>query len=113
MIIHDFKVLTIVLVVLQGVFHGIQNFIMEASYMSTIGLAPGFGDKTVIIQVKHVIVQGNKSSSSHVRTQHLHNYAYLRIHEYNLQPTCSYIEFDLQESSKTKYYLMKMYTCKC
>ncbi|XP_060558899.1 glutamate dehydrogenase, mitochondrial-like isoform X2 [Ruditapes philippinarum] len=34
----------------RGVFHGIQNFIMEASYMSMVGLTPGFGDKTVIIQ---------------------------------------------------------------
>ncbi|XP_052786817.1 glutamate dehydrogenase, mitochondrial-like [Mya arenaria] len=34
----------------RGVFHGIQNFIMEASYMSMVGLAPGFADKTVIIQ---------------------------------------------------------------
>lgn len=34
----------------RGVFHGIQNFIMEASYMSMVGLTPGFADKTVIIQ---------------------------------------------------------------
>lgn len=34
----------------RGLFHGVQNFIMEASYMSMVGLTPGFGDKTVIIQ---------------------------------------------------------------
>lgn len=34
----------------RGVYHGIQNFIMEASYMSMVGLTPGFKDKTVIIQ---------------------------------------------------------------
>lgn len=34
----------------RGLFHGIQNFIMEASYMSMVGLTPGFTDKTVIIQ---------------------------------------------------------------
>lgn len=47
---------------LQGVFHGIQNFIMEASYMSMIGLTPGFADKTVIIQVTYywyiIIING-------------------------------------------------------
>ncbi|XP_013381932.1 glutamate dehydrogenase, mitochondrial isoform X1 [Lingula anatina] len=34
----------------RGVYHGIQNFINESSYMSTIGLTPGFKDKTFIIQ---------------------------------------------------------------
>lgn len=34
----------------RGVFHGIENFINEASYMSMIGLMPGFGDKTFVIQ---------------------------------------------------------------
>ena len=35
----------------QGVYHGIENFVMEASYMSMIGLTPGFNDKTFIVQV--------------------------------------------------------------
>ncbi|XP_063047126.1 glutamate dehydrogenase 1a [Engraulis encrasicolus] len=34
----------------RGVFHGIENFVMEASYMSQLGLTPGFGDKTFVIQ---------------------------------------------------------------
>uniref|UniRef100_UPI00358FE109 glutamate dehydrogenase, mitochondrial-like isoform X2 n=1 Tax=Myxine glutinosa TaxID=7769 RepID=UPI00358FE109 len=34
----------------RGIFHGIENFINEATYMGTIGLTPGFGDKTFIIQ---------------------------------------------------------------
>ncbi|ESO87115.1 hypothetical protein LOTGIDRAFT_177468 [Lottia gigantea] len=34
----------------RGVFHGIQNFVNEASYMSMIGLTPGMGDKTFIVQ---------------------------------------------------------------
>ncbi|XP_050394304.1 glutamate dehydrogenase, mitochondrial [Patella vulgata] len=34
----------------RGVFHGIQNFVNEASYMSMVGLTPGFGDKTFIVQ---------------------------------------------------------------
>ncbi|MEQ2181549.1 hypothetical protein GOODEAATRI_012750, partial [Goodea atripinnis] len=35
----------------RGVFHGIENFINEASYMSQIGMCPGFKDKTFVIQV--------------------------------------------------------------
>lgn len=34
----------------RGVFHGIDNFINEANYMSLIGTTPGWGDKTAIIQ---------------------------------------------------------------
>ncbi|KAL4641155.1 glutamate dehydrogenase, mitochondrial-like [Arapaima gigas] len=34
----------------RGVFHGIENFINEASYMSLLGLTPGFADKTFVIQ---------------------------------------------------------------
>ncbi|XP_051968359.1 glutamate dehydrogenase, mitochondrial-like [Xyrauchen texanus] len=34
----------------RGLFHGIENFINEASYMSKLGLTPGFADKTFIIQ---------------------------------------------------------------
>jgi len=34
----------------RGVFHGIENFINEATYMGRIGLTPGFQDKTFIIQ---------------------------------------------------------------
>ncbi|XP_028279876.1 glutamate dehydrogenase 1, mitochondrial-like [Parambassis ranga] len=34
----------------RGVFHGIENFINEAAYMSMLGLCPGFQDKTFVIQ---------------------------------------------------------------
>jgi glutamate dehydrogenase (NAD(P)+) len=34
----------------RGVFHGIDNFINEASYMSMIGTTPGWGGKTFILQ---------------------------------------------------------------
>ncbi|KAG7280312.1 hypothetical protein CRUP_026853 [Coryphaenoides rupestris] len=34
----------------RGVFHGIENFINEAAYMSQLGMSPGFQDKTFIIQ---------------------------------------------------------------
>uniref|UniRef100_H2ZA40 Glutamate dehydrogenase n=1 Tax=Ciona savignyi TaxID=51511 RepID=H2ZA40_CIOSA len=34
----------------RGVFHGIENFINEASFMSEVGMTPGFQDKTFIIQ---------------------------------------------------------------
>jgi len=34
----------------RGLFHGVHNFIMEASYMSMVGLTPGFQDKTFIVQ---------------------------------------------------------------
>jgi glutamate dehydrogenase (NAD(P)+) len=34
----------------RGVFHGIDNFINEAQYMSMIGHTPGWGGKTFIVQ---------------------------------------------------------------
>jgi len=34
----------------RGVFHGLENFIMEANYMSMIGTTPGWGGKTFIVQ---------------------------------------------------------------
>ncbi|XP_046405343.1 glutamate dehydrogenase, mitochondrial [Ischnura elegans] len=34
----------------RGVFHGTENFLMEANYMSMIGTTPGWGGKTFIIQ---------------------------------------------------------------
>ncbi|XP_065202629.1 glutamate dehydrogenase, mitochondrial [Planococcus citri] len=34
----------------RGVFHGLENFIMEANYMSQIGTTPGWGGKTFILQ---------------------------------------------------------------
>lgn len=34
----------------RGVFHGIENFINEASYMNILGMTPGFGDKTFVVQ---------------------------------------------------------------
>lgn len=34
----------------RGVFHGIENFIMEANYMGIIGCTPGWGGKTFIVQ---------------------------------------------------------------
>ncbi|KAM4599488.1 glutamate dehydrogenase, mitochondrial-like [Fundulus diaphanus] len=34
----------------RGVFHGIENFINDASFMSQIGMCPGLKDKTFIIQ---------------------------------------------------------------
>uniref|UniRef100_UPI00358EE5F2 glutamate dehydrogenase, mitochondrial-like n=1 Tax=Myxine glutinosa TaxID=7769 RepID=UPI00358EE5F2 len=34
----------------RGVFHGIENFINEATYMNSIGFTPGLKDKTFVIQ---------------------------------------------------------------
>lgn len=34
----------------HGVFHRIENFLNEASYMSILGMTQGFGDKTFVIQ---------------------------------------------------------------
>jgi len=34
----------------RGVFHGLENFIQEASYMAQIGMTPGWGGKTFIVQ---------------------------------------------------------------
>ncbi|MPC08122.1 Glutamate dehydrogenase, mitochondrial [Portunus trituberculatus] len=34
----------------RGVFHGLENFINEASYMAMIGITPGWGGKTFIVQ---------------------------------------------------------------
>uniref|UniRef100_G3ML80 glutamate dehydrogenase [NAD(P)(+)] n=2 Tax=Amblyomma TaxID=6942 RepID=G3ML80_AMBMU len=34
----------------RGVFHGLDNFINEASFMSMIGTTPGWGGKTFIVQ---------------------------------------------------------------
>jgi len=34
----------------RGVFHGLENFINEAQYMSMIGTTPGWGGKTYIVQ---------------------------------------------------------------
>ncbi|XP_077469938.1 glutamate dehydrogenase 1a isoform X1 [Stigmatopora argus] len=36
----------------RGVFHGVENFVNEAAYMSKLGMCPGFGDKTFVIQVR-------------------------------------------------------------
>lgn len=35
----------------RGVFHGIENFVNEASYMSLLNMSPGFADKTFVVQV--------------------------------------------------------------
>uniref|UniRef100_A0A6C0PLW9 glutamate dehydrogenase [NAD(P)(+)] n=1 Tax=Strongylocentrotus intermedius TaxID=7667 RepID=A0A6C0PLW9_STRIE len=34
----------------RGVYHGVENFVNEASYMSAVSLTPGLGDKSFIVQ---------------------------------------------------------------
>ena len=34
----------------RGVFHGLDNFVNEAQYMAMIGVTPGWGGKTFIVQ---------------------------------------------------------------
>jgi len=34
----------------RGVFHGLENFVNEASYMALVGSTPGWGGKTFIVQ---------------------------------------------------------------
>lgn len=34
----------------RGVFHGLDNFVNQASYMAMVGNTPGWGDKTFIVQ---------------------------------------------------------------
>lgn len=46
----------------RGLFHGIENFINEASYMSILGMTPGFGDKTFAVQVTFFFQLQGKSS---------------------------------------------------
>ncbi|XP_031699928.1 glutamate dehydrogenase 1b [Anarrhichthys ocellatus] len=58
----------------RGVFHGIENFINEASYMSMVGLTPGFQDKTFVIQV-----HTRTHTHTHVHT-HTHTHTHTRTH---------------------------------
>lgn len=39
----------------QGVFHGLEMFINSADYMGMVGITPGFGGKTFIVQVSNSI----------------------------------------------------------
>ena len=48
----------------RGVFHGIENFVNEAAYMSLLGLTPGFADKTFVVQVRA------RNHNTHNYTQH-------------------------------------------
>lgn len=40
----------------RGVFHGLENFCNEASYMAMCGTTPGMGGKTFIIQVSSRVI---------------------------------------------------------
>lgn len=51
----------------RGLFHGIENFINEASYMSILGMTPGFGDKTFAVQVTFFFQLQGKSSKLPVK----------------------------------------------
>ena len=39
----------------QGVYHGIENFITSAHFMGQVGIPPGFGNKTFIVQVCYML----------------------------------------------------------
>ena len=41
---------------LQGIFHGIDNFINNPKYMDMIGVKTGYENKTFIVQVRTVTV---------------------------------------------------------
>ena len=35
-------------------FHGLEMFVNSAEYMGTVGITPGFGGKTFIVQVSKI-----------------------------------------------------------
>ena len=39
----------------RGVFHGLDNFVNQAAYMSMVGNTPGWGGKTFIVQGIHFV----------------------------------------------------------
>jgi len=39
----------------RGVFHGLDNFVNEAAFMGMIGMTPGWGNKTFIVQARKKI----------------------------------------------------------
>lgn len=47
----------------RGVFHGLDNFVNEAAFMGMIGMTPGWGDKTFIVQVWNGKILAKSSSS--------------------------------------------------
>lgn len=59
----------------RGVFHGLENFIMEANYMSMIGTTPGWGGKTFILQVR----TATKFISFDIHNLHTVTYLYLLL----------------------------------